>query len=58
MHPTLNLNPSSLFFTSPLFPFRAHVDRFAADEKAFFKAYAAAYQKLTEGGCPFLRAMA
>jgi len=34
--------------------FRKHVERFAADEQAFFKVYAQAYQKLTEGGCPFL----
>nr|BAC05484.2 ascorbate peroxidase [Euglena gracilis] len=33
--------------------FRKHVERFAADQDAFFRVYAGAYQKLTEGGCPF-----
>jgi catalase (peroxidase I) len=34
--------------------FKNSVEEFAADEQAFFKVYAHAYQKLTEGGCPFL----
>jgi len=34
--------------------FKKSVERFAADEAAWFRVYTGAFQKLTEGGCPFL----